>query len=839
MNATYLDSEERWAEKLKRQEELEDDSMGRGKDRFKRRLRKAKESGVLSTVGAAQRLLVHGIEPLERGLQAFVDDAKLRKGPKQSALKWIEAVGVDVAAYMTLKVVLDQIETPRSLFKVARSISELLIDELRYRRFRDQAPHLFEYKLNRFNTGSYAHMARSLNASMNFAGIDQEDLKLSPTQRLYVGSQLLNVLIETTQLVELTTDTTKFVRGKRVVRRDKLQVRATADTIEWLSRKNAALELLTPVVLPMVVPPLQWEKGQRGGYRYAMRNTFPLARGTSEHQTRAIESAEMPTVYRAVNAIQNSAWRVNAFVLDVVNEIYERGGGMAGIASLEKEPQPAKPHDIDENEESRRAWRKASHAVISRNVQRGVKVLEFVRVLDIARLMRNEEAFFYPHNLDFRGRMYPIASYMSPQGDDLSRGLLTFAQGKPMLDSTAARYLAQHGANCLDTTPEGVKLAKASIAERIQWIEEHSQEICNVVSDPISHTWWMQAEDPFQFLAFCNEWKNWKQEGVGYVCSLPVAIDGSCNGLQHFSAMLRDEAGARAVNVTPNDMPEDIYQIVADKTLDELQSIAAGADVMGRKALALLWLSSGLVNRKIAKRPTMTFPYGSKVFGFQAQIIHFLQHNDPDQWPTIRAHFNGDIVPPASLLAKCIWNAVTATVGGAAEGMQWYQKAARVVAKDGRALEWRVPSTGFPVRQEYFVMKTSQITTVLAGRVVKPAIYTATEKIELHKQANAVAPNVVHSLDAAALVHTIKQAKDEGVESFSAVHDSYATVPADMAVLARSARMSFVTLYTSHNVVAELYEQFVQQAQGKAVPPPPAFGNLDVNAVMASEYFFA
>lgn len=839
MQQSYLSSPEEWQKKLQRQEELEDDAVGRGRDRFKRRLRKARESEVMSTVGAAQRLLAHGIEPLERGISSYVLDAKTRKGPKPVSVKWIEKVGTEVAAYLTLKVVLDGIETPRSIQKVSSGIAELIVDELRYRRFREKAPGLFEYKLSRFNTGSYAHMARSLNASMNFAEIDQSDLAISPSHRVFLGSQLLNILIETTQLVEIATETTKLIRGKKILRRDKQTIRATADTILWLSKKNATLELLTPVVLPMVVPPIQWEKGERGGYRFAMRNRFSLMRGASAEQAKDAENTEMPVVFSALNAVQNTAWKVNEYVFDVVQDIYERGGGIAGLASFEDEPKPAKPQDIDTNEEARRAWKKLAHATIQRNVQRGVKALEFIRVLDIARLMRHEEAFFFPHNLDFRGRMYPIANYLSPQGDDLSRGLLTFAQGKPM-EGEAARYLAQHGANCLDTTPEGIKLSKLTIAERVQWIEEHTDEIRQCAQSPMSVTWWMKAEEPFQFLAFCNEWDNWKEQGEGYVCSLPVAIDGSCNGLQHFSAMLRDEVGAKAVNVTPNDRPSDIYQIVADKVLDELQQIATVGDTEAKQQMAMKWLTSGLVSRKITKRPTMTFPYGSRQFGFQAQVLHFMQHNEPDKWPAIREHFgNREVQHAAEMLARCIWHAVISTVGGAAEGMQWLQKVARRVAKTGKPLEWHVPSTNFPVKQEYFVMQKEQIKTVLAGRLVWPVLYSATSEIELYKQANAVAPNIVHSLDAAALMQTVKQAQDEGVESFAAVHDSYGTVPTDMVILARSARMSFVKLYTAHNVIEELRQQFQQQAGEKPLPEPPAFGALDVNAVLASEYFFA
>src|SRR3546814_16441857 len=47
------------------------------------------------------------------------------------------------------------------------------------------------------------------------------------------------------------------------------------------------------------------------------------------------------------------------------------------------------------------------------------------------------------------------------------------------------------------------------------------------------------------------------------VSRIPVALDGSCSGLQHFSAMLRDEEGGAAVNLLPAERPQDVYKRVA------------------------------------------------------------------------------------------------------------------------------------------------------------------------------------------------------------------------------------------------------------------------------------
>jgi DNA-directed RNA polymerase, mitochondrial len=50
----------------------------------------------------------------------------------------------------------------------------------------------------------------------------------------------------------------------------------------------------------------------------------------------------------------------------------------------------------------------------------------------VARKMRHENAFYYPHNLDFRGRAYPMHSHLTHLGSDLCRGLLEFSEGKPL-----------------------------------------------------------------------------------------------------------------------------------------------------------------------------------------------------------------------------------------------------------------------------------------------------------------------------------------------------------------------------------------------------------------------
>jgi DNA-directed RNA polymerase, mitochondrial len=68
----------------------------------------------------------------------------------------------------------------------------------------------------------------------------------------------------------------------------------------------------------------------------------------------------------------------------------------------------------------------------------------------------------------------------------------------------------------------------------------------------------MEAEDPWQFLAACFEVSDAFQspDPTAYESRLPVQMDGSCNGLQHYAALGRDKEGGMAVNLRPADQPQ-------------------------------------------------------------------------------------------------------------------------------------------------------------------------------------------------------------------------------------------------------------------------------------------
>lgn len=64
----------------------------------------------------------------------------------------------------------------------------------------------------------------------------------------------------------------------------------------------------------------------------------------------------------------------------------------------------------------------------------------------MAKAFKDCNKIYFPHNLDFRGRAYPIPPHLNHIGADLSRGLLLFAKGKE-LGENGLRWLKTHLAN--------------------------------------------------------------------------------------------------------------------------------------------------------------------------------------------------------------------------------------------------------------------------------------------------------------------------------------------------------------------------------------------------------
>lgn len=803
------------------------------KERSESELKSARDRGEESTTPYGVTLLKGSIGHVATGIEKFVQDAMSGKaGRKNLSATLLAQADSEAAALITGRVILNFITQPISVQQVAINIGGMIEDEVRFRTFRKDLPGLW-ISLNRhMRTQHNAHRRRVLTRAMNRT--DKPWVSWGKVEKLHLGIKLIELFIEHTGMVEIVTVYT----GPKC---SKLHLRATPATLAWIEDKIGKCELLTPVYLPTVVPPKDWEGPYGGGYHSNAVWRLSLVKTRNKEYLEELRHRveEMAPVYTAVNALQRTAWKVNQQVLTIMRDLWDRGLCVAGLPNRDALPLPNSPvegKDKEEMTEDERGdfikWKRSAASIHDLNFRMGSKRLQAAQTVHIANKFKDAEAIHFPYQLDFRGRIYAVPMFLNPQGNDIAKGLLMFAHGKPIGDAVAAGWLAVHGANLW--AQDGVD--KLTLEGRIDWVEANNALISATAEDPLADLWWTEAEDPWQFLGFIFEWAGFLAQGFSFVSSLPVALDGSCNGLQHFSAMLRDKIGGTAVNLTASAKPQDIYQAVADRVTAKLRLDLSEGGSEGE--LAGMWLSfcDNAIPRSCTKRSVMVLPYGGTLFSCRDFTQDFIREQVEGGKPST---FGEEQFSAALYLAKHIWQSIGEVVIAAREAMGWLQKAARLLAKEEMPICWTTPS-GFPVMQAYPNMKTRRVETAFGDTILKLSVNEDVATLDARRQTNGISPNFVHSMDAAALVLSVDLAQEMGIGSFAMVHDSYGTLAADTNLLARCLRVAFVDMYENNDVLDQFREEVgLILAKGQTLPELPPQGELDLRQVLESDFFFA
>jgi DNA-directed RNA polymerase len=393
--------------------------------------------------------------------------------------------------------------------------------------------------------------------------------------------------------------------------------------------------------------------------------------------------------------------------------------------------------------------------------------------------------------------------------------------------------LKVHLANCYGED-------KVAMRDRLRWVDQNYTKIVACAEDPIANRWWMDADKPFQFLAACFEFAGYDAEGNNYVCSLPIQVDGSCNGLQHYAAMLRDPVSGAHVNLVPAPKPADIYAEVATHVEGVLRTYtsrtASNADEQAQIDIAKTWLKYG-ISRAMTKRPVMVLPYGGTREAVKVYVEQYV-HEQHDAGVK-RPFTNRELRRAVIFLSDIIWRVMGAVVVGPRTAMDWLQSASKTLAAELLPINWTTPS-GFLVMQRYPNIEARRVKTKIGDVCVKLTLNGDKPTLDKRKQAQAIAPNFVHSLDASALMLTIQLCHARGITAFSAIHDSYGTLAADMDTLAQALREVFVEMYAARDVLVDFAKEVSGVLpEGKTLPDLPEKGSLDLAGVLSSEFFFA
>lgn len=744
------------------------------------------------------------------------DQSNILKGrasrgrPQSWALAYV-SLSADKLAFIALRSLLQH--SSHRLTFLAHSISKDI-----------QLEHKFEEikRINNTKSKEVKGFTRNLNERLTdsakikklYKTLVDQPLKWSHTECVGLGTRLIKACIESTGMWEQRL---LWVGKKSTYSIDQIE-----ELSDHIAHSHSNLELLSPSLVPMCCPPLDWHRRDGvlvGGYRFIQK---PMIRTTFKRLSVDNDLDTSSNVVRALNAIQAVEWEVDKETLSLAKHIMglNRPEYDKAISSVTARPLYP-PYSEDMTKADRKVWfhnRDVARATWDSSVSKRLSQLVAVTVADKCK----DAPLFFPHSLDWRGRVYPISTRLSPQGSDLQKALLRFSRKKP-LGVYGLRILKLWAAGCAG-------IDKVSLSDRLKWFEEHYPHIKDFDYD--NDTRWVDYDSPFLFVQAAIEIRNAVRSGhpESFMSSVSVCVDGSQNGLQHLSAIGRDHIGGASVNLVDQPVPADLYSDVAALVASAIEGdrgalILSGVttDEVGQPLPPLAWFDTfnhKKKRRSAVKRSVLAYPYGVT----KAGMCEGLQADG------ITNDILGSRHKNAWYLATQIDLAVRDVVVSAGHLMDWFRGVARLVATNGSAVNWIAPS-GFPVNMHYLVVEGKIIRTCLGKLTIKQPVNMT--DVDLDMMVRGIVANFIHSLDASHLIMSCLASVDDGITDLHFIHDSYGTHACDIDRVGYLLRREFVLMHNANPL-----EKFIEGLGFEVAPPPPQ-GKLNLDEVLLSKYFFA
>jgi DNA-directed RNA polymerase len=714
---------------------------------------------------------------------------RIHEGKVGQSFKEIRQYLADVeplaAGAIALKLTFDKVfsfkQGSDTLVEVCSSIGSAVEAECQMRHYEREAPGLLvTLKKNYWHQSCGTHQKMVvIKTLMNRYNVKQWE-PWGAANRVKLGTWLLDCIIQTSGW---------FSKESR--REGKKTTNYIVPTPEFLEIKDKVMhdaELFAPLAYPMLIPPNPWTNERAGGYllNEVMRGHDLVRRGDP-----SLIQGETPLAF--INKIQNVAYTLNPFVVKVAETLQAKGVSVGKFIPIVELPLPNKPYDIAENYDARKDYRRKAAEVMNRNAASFKKSCRTRMTMEAVARFKDVPEFYIPWSFDYRGRAYPIPAFLTPQDTDFGKSLIRFANESYMTPEAEA-WLAFQVA-----TTYG--LDKATMRERMEWVQNNLTLIAAVAADPIDNIGlWEKAEEPWQFLAACEEYTACVIDCSRQFTGLMVATDATCSGLQILAGLARDKSTAKLVNVLPSEKPQDAYLVVAEHAKPHIpERLQPHFD------------------RKKTKRCVMTIPYNAKPFSNRQYVR--------EAFKDVEIELEKDEL---TQVVKAIIDAMNAVVPGPMAVMKWIEKEVAAAIKRGADhLEWVTPS-GFVVHQKLNKKLIERLTLQLLGECRVHVATDDTDEVDLNHHKNATAPNLIHSLDAS-LLHLSTLRFDAPI---ALIHDSVLCRATDMSILSTLVRETYMHLFAEHDYLRDFAAQIGAESE------PPIIGDLEPETVIDSTYFF-
>lgn len=803
---------------LEQQLEWETKHRDLGRDKVMESLRKAEEHGRVTDTPLGTGVLRKYILWLSQRISQDITTDLGKPGRSKAHSPLLKDLDPDAVALITISMVVNTLsQDNRGLSAVAMTIGKTIYGELALNYFRDMNEELYEtlvHDLQKKMSKDLRHRLTVMRMQAEKNGIEIPDW--TPAQKLQVGLYLLSLIDGEDGLIEQYTD---FTNGKTTY---KLQFRPAITTL--MNSAEARVLAHAGFATPCLIPPQDWDLNGNGGFHGDLKVRAPrFFKGDSQQMEIMLErGCDLTVVHGMLNAHQHVAWKVNPYILRLVQEMRQFGYETKDVQFTSAHPEPKRPLFMDladtigltpGQEIEFKQWKNQKRDWHTKIRQVSRAEAKLARVIYSAKDMLAYPEFYFVYQTDDRGRMYPVSGPLNPQGSDMQKAMIHAAHGT-LIDSEQAEFWFKLNI----ASKYGID--KLNMADCVQWTVDNHDNIIRAAAEPMNRDafqWWSSADKPLQFIALCDEYARWVRNPATFVARIAVAMDGTCNGLQNYSALLRDEVGGKATNLIgkEGDKPNDIYGDVARAAEVRLRL----AENCPAKAA---WLREGF-NRSLTKTSVMTQVYGSTFGTCRKSIVAYCVEkalfDDKERWEF------------ADFASHLVWEGIGDVVVKAKEVMDWLRKVAGVVMKlDDGYITWIAPS-GFRVVQVY---RKSEVKRVQAqvGTKITLRLREETDSPDKIRHRNALPPNFIHSVDAShmAFVSVEMYRRYPGL-FMHMIHDDFGALPGNAQALYEVIREQFVKMHRAFGL-----ECFTNEYE--KLPKVPARGKLNIEDVLTSPNFF-
>lgn len=802
-----------------RQIDLEQQYKTRSIQRSRRIVQDAIEHGRAADIAPVRRIVAAAYDTVSKQIDALKAQKTAGVGGKYRAI--LRLIPTDVLAVIGLTQCVNAVAgqstgEPSSAQAVLSSLGRQIQSELLAIQLNSVAPaymnRVHEYLKER-HTKSSSHILKTLRASAENVHFGHEPW--SNSQCISIG-KLLMQCVYSTGLFRWSNGSTRsqlcYLEPSESMAGMLEDIVQNADTIN--------------IKPPMLVPPHRHTTLFDGGYltnidnRGTYRNKH-IHRRDLRQVAEAFKQAQ--PMLDALNKAQEVPYRVNRAVLALFQQARALGVGI-GMPSANPAPRPEwrldgtdKTEYSEREQEEFKEWKLRMRMWYNEEKTRVSQLRAVVTLAEMAEEFKNEQALYFPTCVDWRYRLY-FKSSLHPQGSDLQKALLEFGRGK-VLGPRGLFWLKVHVATCYGYD-------KALFEERAAWVDARIDGLASFVDSPFDSDAFREADSPWCFLAAAIDLVAALRSGdpENYVSHIPVAMDATNSGGQHFSALLRDPVGGRLTNLfwTGNAEKADLYMDVKQRTDSKVIMDLSNPDTV----LQAQYWRENEITRSMTKRPSMTYFYSATIRSCAEYIVqgaHEEGYQGTDEY---------SLWAMSGYLAPRMRSAIEEANPAAAAAMQYLQSLARRVPTQ-KDLRWLTPLGGLVVNR-YTESEETNVKIMSMNLTMLLAYNRNYDVCNRRKAASGIAPNFVHSLDSTHLMMCINAFSGNIVP----IHDSMATHAADVDEMQRVIREQFFRLYTQHDPLAVV--RSAAEAAGADVSdlPVPEKGTLNLQQVIDSPFFF-